>query len=129
MIPWTINHWSKDLESWQQKYGHLLKVKTVSPETEKGSWYTHSNLRRAINLLTKNQESLFQFLHRPFLPKTNNSLEGVNSQLKQKLGSHRGMKHWQQVSFCFWKLAFSRVKTKEDLKILWDSLKKEIFGG
>lgn len=119
--------WSVKLESWQQDYDSLLKVKTKGVGTQKKWWYTHGNLRRAIRLLTKDQESLFKYLHYPFLPKTNNSLEGVNSQLKRKLGNHRGMKPNQQISFCFWCLAFGRMKTKEDLKILWDSLKKKIF--
>lgn len=118
--------WQTKLEKWQKDYSHVLKRRTINPETQKGWWYTHGNLRRAIRLLTKDQNSLFLFLHHPFLPKTNNSLEGVNSQLKGKLGCHRGMRPEQQVTFCFWYLAFSRVKTKEDLQKLWASLKKKI---
>lgn len=45
-----------------------------------------------MGLLTKNQGSLFVYRHHPLIPKTNNSLEGVNSQLKRKLGDHRGRK-------------------------------------
>lgn len=119
--------WSIKLECWEKDYGSLLKVKTRGVVAQKKWWYTHGNLRRAIRLLTKDQDSLFKYLYCSFLPKTNNSLEGVNSQLKRKLGNHRGMKSNQQISFCFWYLAFSRVKTKKDLRILWDSLKKKIF--
>ena len=119
--------WETKLSNWQKDYGRLLKVRSFNSTTEKKWWYTHGNLRRAVRLLTKNQESLFQFLHYPFLPKTNNSLEGVNSQLKGKLGDHRGIGPQQQVAFCFWRLAFSRVKSKEDLRTLWDSLKKKVF--
>lgn len=121
--------WSVKLDKWKRDYGHLLKVRSTNPGTEKKWWYTHGNLRRAFRLLTKNQESLFVCLHHPLIPKTNNSLEGVNSQLKRKLGNHRGMKPLQQVSFCFWNLAFSRVKTRSELKILWDGLRKKIFVG
>lgn len=120
--------WSEKLDDWMARYDDLLKVKTINPGTEKKWWYTHGNLRRAVRLLTKNQESLFVYLHHRLIPSTNNSLEGVNSQLKRKLGSHRGMKAQQQISFCFWALAFSRVKNSTDLKRLWDSLKKEISG-
>lgn len=120
--------WSQKLESWLGDYQHLLKVKSTNLETKGGWWYTHGNLRRAVGLLTKNQESLFVYLHHPEIPKTNNSLEGVNSQLKRKLGDHRGIPAQQQVSFCFWALAFGRVKTRADLKGLWDSLRKEISG-
>ncbi len=119
--------WSGKFEDWVVRYNHLLKVKTKGLGTEKKWWYTHGNLRRAVRLLTKNQESLFQYLHHNFLPKTNNSLEGVNSQLKRRLGDHRGMPVQQQISFCFWELAFSRVKNPADLKRLWVSLKKKIF--
>ena len=119
--------WSAKLANWQRAYGHLLKERTISLDSGKKKWwYTHGNLRRAIRLLTKDQDRLFQFLHYPFLPKTNNSLEGVNSQLKGKLGHHRGMRVQQQISFCYWYLAFSRVKSSLDLRKLWGSLKEKI---
>lgn len=118
--------WSKKLDSWQNRYGQLLRVRTINEGTEKKWWYTHGNLRRAIRLLTKDQDSLFKFLHHNFLPNTNNSLEGVNSQLKRKLGNHRGMKPNQQIVFCFWSLAFSRVKTEADLVKLWDEVKRRM---
>lgn len=121
--------WSQKLDQWLENYSPLLKVKSTNLETKSGWWYTHGNLRRAVGLLTKNQESLFVYLHYPFIPKTNNSLEGVNSQLKRKLGDHRGISAPQQVNFCFWALAFSRVKSPADLKRLWASLRKEISGG
>lgn len=116
--------WSQKLDQWLIDYGCLLKNRSNNPETTKKWWYTHGKLRQAINLLTKNQESLFKYLHHSFLPKTNNSLEGVNSQLKQKLGAHRGMVVFQQVAFCSWALTFSRVKTPADLKKLWGYLKE-----
>lgn len=118
--------WSQKLEGWQRRYGQLLRVRTVNEGTEKKWWYTHGNLRRAIRLLTKDQDSLFKFLHHDFLPSTNNSLEGVNSQLKRKLGNHRGMKPQQQISFVFWCLAFSRVKSEADLRKLWDEVKQRM---
>lgn len=121
--------WSQKLNQWLENYQHLLKVRSTNPDTKHGWWYTHGNLRRAVRLLTKNQKSLFVYLHHSFIPKTNNSLEGVNSQLKRKLGNHRGIPVQQQVIFCFWALAFSRLKTREDLKKLWDSLRKGISGG
>jgi len=118
--------WNQKLQSWLNAYGYLLKEKTIGKNTGKKWWYAHGNLRRAVRLLTE-EEGFFTYLYHPFLPKTNNSLEGVNSQLKGKLGSHRGMKTSQQMVFCFWSLVFSRVKTEEDLKKLWVYLKKRIF--
>lgn len=119
-------NWSQKLDQWQKDYGSLLRVRSSNPTTEKKWWYTHGNLRRAIKLLTKDQDSLFKHLHHDFIPSTNNSLEGVNSQTKGKLGTHRGMKPEQQISFCFWLLAFKRTKTRADLERLWDEVKKRL---
>jgi len=77
-------------------------------------------LRRAWHLLTNDWYPFFVHLNYPLFPNTNNSLEGVNSQLKNKLNDHRGMKTAQQVSFLFWYLSFTRTKTKQNLKKLWD---------
>lgn len=119
--------WKKDLTEWIKKYNFLLKEKTVGVNTKKKWWYTHNNLRRAIKLLTFDEKHLFAYLNYPYLPKTNNSIEGLNSQMKTKLSNHRGMKTLQQVTFIFWLLTFKRVKNKKDLKELWDRLKIKIF--
>ena len=116
--------WSTKLDEWVKDYGCLLKNRSTNPATAKKWWYTHGKLRQAVKLLTHNQDTFFKFLYHQFLPKTNNSLEGVNSQLKRKLGDHRGMVVSQQVTFCFWALTFSRVKTPADLKKLWDCWRK-----
>jgi len=117
-------NWQSKLIDWEMAYGHLLKIKTKSENTKKKWWYTHGNLRRAWRLLTKDQDHFFVYLDYPLIPKDNNSLEGVNSQLKQKLGDHRGMKLPQQVAFAFWYFTFSRVKKLPDLKKLWVGWKK-----
>jgi len=98
----------------------MLKEKTIGSQfIKKKWWYTHGNLRRAWRLLTHDQDPLFVFLTNPLVPKTNNSLEGVNSNLKQKLGDHRGMSTARQASFLSWYMAFTRVKTEMDLRKLW----------
>ena len=117
-------NWQSKLIDWHNEYGKLLSIKTKGIGTKKKWWYTHGNLRRAWRLLTKDQDHFFVYLDHPLIPQDNNSLEGVNSQLKQKLGDHRGMKHLQQVSFAFWYFTFSRVKKLSDLKKLWVGWKK-----
>lgn len=117
-------NWQSKLIDWNNAYGELLTIKTKGAGTKKKWWYTHGNLRRAWRLLTKDQDHFFVYLDHPLIPTTNNSLEGVNSQFKQKLGDHRGMKHPQQVSFAFWYFTFSRVKKLSDLKKLWVGWKK-----
>jgi len=117
--------WKGMLARWEEKHRNMLKERTVVQKEERKSWwYTHGNLRRGWRLLTHDQSSLFVFLSYPLIPKTNNSLEGVNSNLKQKLGNHRGMVTMRQVSFLSWYLAFTRVQNDAGLKKLWGWWKK-----
>ena len=113
-------NWKARLIEWEMAFGHLLKEKTINNfGGTKKWWYTHGDLRRAWNLLTNDWYPFFVFLDHHLIPKTNNSLEGVNSQAKRFLSNHRGMKTPQQVSFLFWYLTFTRTKSRQDLKKLW----------
>lgn len=118
--------WQEKLSHWYQTYQHLLREKTIAgPGSQKKWWYTHGNLRRGFGLLTKDQNSLFVFLDNNLIPKSNNSLEGINSQLDQKLGDHRGMKLNQQISFTFWHLTFGGDASDiTKLRKLWGYWKK-----
>ncbi len=120
-------YWMTSVNYWISKHKALLKEKTVGVGTKKKWWYTHGNLRRAIKLLMFDEKHLFAYLDYPFIPNTNNSLEGSNSQIKTKLSNHRGMKTPQQVTYLFWLFTFRRVKNRSDLKRLWDSLKTKIY--
>jgi hypothetical protein len=112
--------WKTLLIRWNKEYGFLLTEKTLAPTGESRHWwYTHGNLRRAWRLLTYEQAPLFVFLINPLIPNTNNALEGVNSNLKQKLGDHRGMKVSRQAAFLCWYMAFTRSKSEKDVKQLW----------
>lgn len=112
--------WKTTLLRWHKRYGEMLTEKTRSyGETKRKWWYTHTNVRRAWRLLTHESEPLFIFLTNHLVPKTNNALEGVNSNLKQKLGNHRGMSSARQAAFLSWYMTFTRVKTKEELTKLW----------
>lgn len=119
--------WLTWLGVWNIAYDRLLTERTRPDEptkTKRRWWYTHSNLRRAYRILTKNQNHLFEFLDHPEIPRTNNSLEGINSDLKAKLRVHRGMKADQQFHFVCWYLTFKKVKKSSDLKKLWDRWKQ-----
>ena len=124
--PLKKNEWLKEVKSWELRNKTLLKERTIGVGTKKKWWYTHGPVRRAIKLLHFEEHHLFTYLEYPFLPKTNNALEGTNSQMKTKLSNHRGMKTNQQVTYIFWLLTFQRVKTPRDLKQLWDRLKYKI---
>lgn len=112
--------WHTSLARWEHQYGAMLKEKTIAPTgLTRHWWYTHGNLRRAWRLLTHDPTPLFVFLTNHLIPKTNNALEGVNSNLKQKLGDHRGMSVQRQAAFLSWYLAFTRSKSDNDLRKLW----------
>lgn len=113
--------WRERIFKWEEQYGHLLKEKTIGlPENKKKWWYAHGSLRRGYRLLTYDQESLFVYLSNKLIPKSNNSIEGINSQLDQKLGDYRGMKINQQISFVFWHLTFGgEGKNLSKLRKLW----------
>jgi hypothetical protein len=113
--------WIESLDKWKKHYGFMLNEKTKKDPLSgvgKKWWYTHGNLRRGFNLLTKDQNPFFVYLKNPLIPFSNNSLEGLNSQLKKQLTAHRGMKIKKKISFTFWYFTFSKVKTKSDLKNL-----------
>lgn len=121
--------WKTSLLWWEKEYGQMLKEKTIGgPSIKKKWWYTHGNIRRAWRLLTHEQDPLFVFLANTLVPKTNNSLEGVNSNLKQKLGDHRGMSITRQASFLSWYMVFTRAKTNKELRKLWAYWKKAFLG-
>ena len=112
--------WQTALVRWEKQYEAMLLEKTHAPSgMTRHWWYTHGNLRRAWRLLTHDQAPLFVFLINPLIPKTNNALEGINSNLKQKLGDHRGMKVTRQAAFLSWYLTFTRAQTPKDLRRLW----------
>jgi len=120
--------WQTSLARWEKQYGYMLKEKTITPTGRtRHWWYTHGNLRRAWRLLTHDQQPFFVFLSNSLVPKTNNALEGVNSNLKQKLGDHRGMSVQRQAAFLSWYLAFTRAKSPRDLKKLWGYWKSEFL--
>ncbi len=117
-----MHTWKQSLTVWGYQWGDMLTQKTRAPlGSTKKWWYTHGNLRRGWRLLTTDTDSFFVFLTVKGLPKTNNSLEGVNRNIKGKLGIHRGLTTAFQVSLLSWVMVFSRVKKSTDLQKLWDA--------
>lgn len=81
------------LDEWNTKWNSFIAEKTINHET--GKWYyTHKRLRSAYRSLKYNLPYLFTWYDYPELkiPNTNNSLEGIFSNLKIKLGVHSGLK-------------------------------------
>lgn len=85
------------LNEWHSKWKHFLAEKTINPETRK--WhYTHKRIRSAYRSLKNNLPYLFTWYDYPDfkIPNTNNSLEGIFSNLKTKLRVHSGLKEYRK---------------------------------
>lgn len=85
------------LEEWHKQWKGFLAERTINPET--GKWhYTHKRLRSAYRSLKSNLPWLFTWYDHPELdmPNTNNSLEGVFSNVKNKLRVHAGLKKFRK---------------------------------
>lgn len=81
-----------ELEAWNVKWDSFLKERTVSTTTGK-SYYTHKTLRSAYLSLRRNMAWLFVFEQYPqmSIPNTTNALDGLFSDLKNKLRNHNGL--------------------------------------
>lgn len=86
----SLNNWKTGIKNGLTSF---LKERTVNPITKR--WcYTHKRVRAAYRSLKINLPYLFTYQNYPKLdiPNTTNSLDGSFSQLKMKLGVHRGMR-------------------------------------
>ena len=86
------------LEEWHQKWNKFLKEKTFNPETKKYH-YTHRRIRSAYRSLKTNLPYLFTWYDHMELnmPNTTNSLEGIFSNLKNKVRVHAGLKKHRKI--------------------------------
>lgn len=81
-----------ELESWNVKWDYFLRERTISSTTGK-SYYTHKTLRSAYLSLKRNMPWLFVFeqYQEMKIPNTTNALDGLFSDLKNKLRNHNGL--------------------------------------
>jgi hypothetical protein len=88
----TKQDFQNQLNLWLVKHKDFYNEKQFSPERDKFI-YTHKRLRSAYKSLTKNIDALFTFeIYRDScIPKTTNALEGIFSDLKNKLRNHNGL--------------------------------------
>lgn len=84
------------LAAWHDKWGAFIEEKTVSDfVTGRRKWYfTHKKVRSAYRSLKTNLPHLFTYHKYPSLsiPNTTNGLDGSFSQLKARMGVHRGLR-------------------------------------
>jgi hypothetical protein len=81
------------LSEWHTRHELFLNERSPSPG-KRGWQYTHRRIRSAYRSLTTNLPYLFTYQKYPDLniPNTTNSIDGMFSQLKNKVAVHRGLR-------------------------------------
>lgn len=82
------------LDAWYSRWEHFLNERSPAPHKKRGWEYTHKRIRSAHRSLTENLGRLFTYQKYPnlHLPNTTNTLDGMFSQIKNRVGAHRGLK-------------------------------------
>lgn len=82
------------LAVWHEAWKEFLNEKTLAVHRKRGWIYAHQRIRSAYRSLTENLPRLFVYQRYPdlWIPNTTNTLDGMFSQLKNKLAVHRGLK-------------------------------------
>lgn len=78
---------------WYTRYKSFLNERSLASHKKRGWEYTHRKLRAAYQSLQKNLPYLFTYQKFSGLniPNTTNSIDGMFSQLKNKIAVHRGL--------------------------------------
>ena len=102
--------WKRRLSAWYRKHSAFIQEKTIKQYPKRGerTWcYTHTRVRSAYRQLHAITDDLMRSIYRrsPRLPATTNHLEGgINSHIRDKLRTHRGMKNEHQRVLVNWYL-------------------------
>ena len=82
-----------ELTAWYERHESFLQERSPVPHTKRGWDYTHKRVRSAHRSLMTNMCRLFTYQKYPELnlPNTTNCLDGMFSQLKNRLAVHRGL--------------------------------------
>lgn len=83
-----------ELAAWHARHELFFNERSLTPHKKRSWEYTHRKLRAAYHSLKTNLPYLFTHQKYPDLhiPNTTNSLDGMFSQLKNKLAVHRGLR-------------------------------------
>jgi hypothetical protein len=81
------------LGAWYERWQEFLNEKSIAPHKNRGWEYTHKRLRAAHRSLKANLSRLFTHQRYPELniPNTTNTLDGMFSQIKNRIAVHRGL--------------------------------------
>lgn len=82
------------LAAWYERHLLFLNEKSPTPQRKRKWEYMHRRIRSAYRSLTTNLTRLFTYQKYPELelPNTTNCLDGMFSQLKNRLAVHRGLR-------------------------------------
>jgi hypothetical protein len=82
-----------NLAAWYAHWEEFMNEKSVAPHKKRGWEYTHKKLRAAYRSLKSNLTRLFTYQRYPELniPNTTNTLDGMFSQIKNRIAVHRGL--------------------------------------
>jgi len=83
------------LKVWNERWNAFLSERTPCPCCKPNRWpFTHRKLRAAYRSLKTNLPFLFTYQKYPALniPNTTNCLDGMFSQIKNRLAVHRGLR-------------------------------------
>lgn len=83
------------LATWHERWESFLNEKSPALHKKRGWEYTHRRIRAAYRSLKENLGRLFTYQKYPALglPNTTNTLDGMFSQIKNRLAVHRGLRH------------------------------------
>ena len=90
----TEAEFTAQLAIWYEQWKAFLNETSPAPHTKRGWVYTHRRLRAAYRSLRMNLARLFTYQLYPELniPNTTNTLDGMFSQIKNRLAVHRGLR-------------------------------------
>lgn len=90
----TEADFTRDLHTWHERWQVFLNERSPAPNTKRGWVYTHRRIRAAYRSLRRNLSRLFTYQRHPELnlPNTTNTLDGMFSQIKNRLAVHRGLR-------------------------------------
>lgn len=90
----TEEEFRAKLGAWHERYRTFLDERSPAPHKKRGWEYTHRRIRAAHRSLRANLSRLFTYQKHPELglPNTTNTLDGMFSQIKNRLAVHRGLR-------------------------------------
>jgi len=94
LVQTTEADFTVGLHAWHAQWQTFLDEKSPALQTKRGWVYTHRRVRAAYRSLRMNLARLFTYQRHPELnlPNTTNTLDGMFSQIKNRLAVHRGLR-------------------------------------